>query len=87
MIEIKINCEGCGRVHNVYRTPEIPDNVISLGCNWCPVCEDTAEDHYKEWYNYNEGENGEEVPELPNNPNQLVMPFIIEETLKSKEIA
>lgn len=48
---IKIICACCGKTHEVKRTPEIPSNVISLGCNWCPECEDNAGDYYQEWYN------------------------------------
>lgn len=76
---IKITC-NCELSHDVRRTNEIPKDVISLGCNWCPACEDTAQEPYEEWYKRSDG--GEDIPELPDNPNQLVMPFIIEETLK-----
>jgi hypothetical protein len=31
-------------------TNEIPKHVVSMGCNWCPDCEDRAEDYYEEWY-------------------------------------
>lgn len=60
---ITIKCD-CGIKHRVPRTSELPDEVISLGCNWCPGCEDTADDTYNEWYVY------DEEPE-PIDPNQL----------------
>lgn len=62
MYRINITCDACGIVHDVRRTPEIPDNVVSLGCNWCPACEDRAEDYYEEWYNYSDG-GGEQIIE------------------------
>lgn len=73
---IKITCDTCGFVHDVARTNEIPFSVISMGCNWCPKCEDTAETYYEEWYNENDGD-GE--PPMPTPDNQLVMPFIFDE--------
>lgn len=51
MEKIKIQCETCGQVMTVNRTDEIPPETISLGCNWCPACEDDAEGPYEEWYN------------------------------------
>lgn len=77
MTPIKITCETCGKTHDVARTPEIPNNVISMGCNWCPECEDKAEDYYHEWYNKNDGDS-DTLPE-PDSPTQLVMPFILDE--------
>jgi ssDNA-binding Zn-finger/Zn-ribbon topoisomerase 1 len=68
MTRINITCETCGKVHNVIRTSEIPDNVTSLGCNWCPDCEDRAEGYYEEWYNYDEGGNN---PTPDPDPNQM----------------
>lgn len=52
MKTIKIICDKCNKTFEVERTSEIPDDVISLGCNWCPACEVTADDYYDEWYNY-----------------------------------
>lgn len=72
---IKITCETCNKTHEVSRTSEIPEHVVSMGCNWCPDCEDMAEDYYEEWYNENDEVNGDE--DIPNN--QLTMPFIIQE--------
>lgn len=62
MAKINVKCEGCGKVHNLNRTEEIPDDVVSLICNWCIECEDTAKDYYTERYCYDE--------EPINNPNQ-----------------
>jgi hypothetical protein len=52
MARIKIYCKGCKTESEVDRTEEIPDDVISLNCNWCPLCEDEANDYYMEDYNY-----------------------------------
>lgn len=81
---INITCDTCHKTHDVDRTNEIPDWVISLGCNWCPACEDRAEDYYQEWYNpTNEGD--AKVPDIiPVGDNQLTMPFIFDELEISK---
>lgn len=50
--KIKIHCQGCQDDFQTQRTEEIPDDVTSLICNWCPRCEDTAKDYYKEEYRY-----------------------------------
>jgi hypothetical protein len=47
---IKLTCETCGIVHELDKTPEIPEHVNSMRCNWCVACEDTAESDYDEWY-------------------------------------
>lgn len=52
MSKIKIHCQGCMQDLEVDRTEEIPEDVTSLVCNWCPFCEDTAKDYYKEEYRY-----------------------------------
>jgi len=49
---IVVECENCGLKHGVNRTVEIPDDVTSLLCNWCPECEDDATDYYNEKYVY-----------------------------------
>lgn len=82
-LQIKITCD-CGMIHEVERTSEIPDNVISMGCNWCPVCMDSADAPYEEWYNEDDGENGEPKP-IPIGDNQLVMPFDIEDCINLPE--
>jgi hypothetical protein len=27
-------------------------NAISMNCNWCPDCQDTATDYYHEWVTF-----------------------------------
>lgn len=62
MDTIVIECDGCGLKHGVNRTNEIPDDVTSLSCNWCPECE--ADGDYIETYIY--------TPIIePVDPNQL----------------
>lgn len=78
--KIKINCEGCGNQHEVNRDKESPKSAISMGCNWCPDCEDSAEDYYTEWYN--KGDSGETTPE---DPNQLMM-FSVSDEIESPEL-
>lgn len=75
MAKIKLTCDGCGLVHTVERTPEIPDNVISMGCNFCPFgdCEDKANDYYDEWYN--ESDDGETPEPTPDNQLMLFTEF------------
>ena len=51
-MKITIHCQGCMQDLEVNRTKEIPEDVTSLVCNWCPRCEDTAKDYYKEEYRY-----------------------------------
>lgn len=50
MEQIEIKCMGCKKVHKVERTSELKENIIALGCNWCPDCQDSAKEEYKEWY-------------------------------------
>lgn len=76
---IKINCDTCGTQHTVSRDSDAPEGATSMGCNWCPKCEDRAEDYYNEWYNFNEGgdnDNGDD-------PNQLMMFSIADEVLEN----
>jgi len=81
METIKMNCD-CGKVHEVRKDKEAPKNAISMGCNWCPDCEDTAEDYYNEWYNLNDGENENIVePEVPDN--QLMLFSIADDVLQN----
>ena len=51
---ISIYCTQCKEDHLVSRTEEIPEEVVSLKCNWCPGC-DAFED-YNEEYVYEEKE-------------------------------
>ena len=75
MANIIIHCD-CGRQHEVTRDKEAPEAAISMGCNWCPACEDTAEDYYNEWYNFNGSGEAES-----DDPNQLMMFSITDEIL------
>ncbi len=52
MSRIKIYCYGCKTEHDTARTKEIPEEVTSLVCNWCPKCEDSATEDYMEEYRY-----------------------------------
>lgn len=79
MSRINIICETCGKTHDVPRTNEIPDWVISLGCNWCPCCEERANDYYEEWYLPKNEDDDEPEPPQPIPDNQLCMPFIFDE--------
>jgi len=54
MINIKLKCNGCDKIHTLNRTNEIPDNIKSLSSNWCPNCEDSANDYYEEFWHENE---------------------------------
>jgi len=79
MTTINITCDGCGMTHTVRRTPEIPDWVISMGCNWCPNKDCIPDEDYEEWYNpKNEGDDFEPQP-TPISDYQLTMPFIFDE--------
>jgi len=79
MSRIKLHCETCNYVHDLEKTPELPAHVFFIHCNWCPLCEERAEDYYQEWWDDNEdGNNRKELP-IPVPDNQLVMPFIFDE--------
>ena len=78
MSKIKLHCEGCQKVYDLEKTSEIPAHVFFMRCNWCPCCEDTAQDYWEEWWD--EDENDPNKPEpIPVGDNQLTMPFIFEE--------
>lgn len=47
---MKIKCNSCQKEHKVSKDKEAPHNAKSMWCNWCPSCEDTADDYYKEGY-------------------------------------
>lgn len=79
---IKMNCD-CGKIHEVGRDSDAPQNAISMGCNWCPNCEDTAENYYQEWYNLDEGES-EGNNDDDGDPNQLIMFSIADEILNQE---
>jgi len=65
--QIKMHCQGCKTTHIVYIDINAPEGVTSMSCNWCPLCEDDADNYFEEWYNYSEPE-----PEI-NDPNQLTL--------------
>ena len=50
MSKFKLICEGCGAIHNLKKTSEIPGNVDKAYCNWCIKCEDNALEPYEEWH-------------------------------------
>ena len=56
MATINIKCTGCGDIHAVRRTEEIPNNATSLICNWCPGCENEPDEDYHEQYVFTEEE-------------------------------
>jgi len=78
-MKIKITCETCGKVHEVKRDKEAPENAISMGCNWGPCCEDRAEDYYDEWYNY------PDPNDKVDDPHQLVLFSITDDILKPQK--
>ncbi len=75
MEKIKINCD-CGKSHEVSRDQSAPKSAISMGCNFCLSCEDEAEDHYNEWYNYSD------PSDVRGDPNQLLLFSITDDILK-----
>lgn len=77
METIKIKCDTCGTIHDVYRDADAPDWALSMGCNWCPKCEDRAEDYYEEWYN--DSEHGDSNG---GDPDQLMMFSIADDILE-----
>ncbi len=66
MAKINVHCDTCKKMHTVDRTEEIPDEVVALKCNWCPGCEDQAQDYYMEDYLTYEPFHPDLIP-----PNQL----------------
>lgn len=80
MSRIKLTCETCSRIWDLEKTNEIPLLVFNMHCNWCPDCEDKAQGPYEEWWDDDEENPDPDKPEpLPDDPNQLVMPFIFDE--------
>ncbi|SNR34694.1 hypothetical protein [Lutibacter flavus] len=80
--KIKINCD-CGISHEVNRDNEAPKTAISMGCNWCPKCEDTANEYYREWYNYTD--DGDSNTNYGDDPKQLMMFSIADDILENHE--
>jgi hypothetical protein len=75
---IHLTCQTCQKVYELEKTSEIPAHVFTMKCNWCPVCEDTADDYYEEWWDEKDNEKPENAP-IPVPDNQLCFPFIMEE--------
>lgn len=46
---IIIKCRVCKKEYVVNRH-NVPLNIDRLECNWCPDCEDKAEDYYEEYW-------------------------------------
>lgn len=74
---IQLKCECCGETHDLKKSEEIPTHVFFMHCNFCLWCEDKMTDYYHEWWDDNE--NPESGPPIPEDPNQLCFPFILEE--------
>lgn len=65
----KLICETSGCIHELQKTPEVPEHITIMRCNWCINCEDKAQDYYYEWWD--EEENERENNKIPVAPNQL----------------
>ena len=62
------------------RDSDAPETATSMGCNFCPKCEDEQSGLYEEWYNFDEsGDAGSD------DPNQLMM-FSIADDILNKEV-
>lgn len=72
-----MTCQGCGHIYDLKKTEEIPAHVFFMKCNWCPICEESAEDYWEEWWD--ENEDGGVNPSYPIPDNQLCLPFIFDE--------
>ncbi len=48
-LRIKLLCECCRKVHDLPKTPEIPEDVTAMACNFCIECEDKMNNYYEEW--------------------------------------
>ncbi len=48
--EIEMRCRGCKKEYTVTRTLDIPENIDRLECNWCPDCEDQAQEDWTEYW-------------------------------------
>lgn len=79
MDRIKLTCETCNHIWDLPKTEEIPLLVFNMHCNWCPKCEDRAQDYYQEWWDEDENGDPELKPVPIDDPNQLCLPFIFEE--------
>ena len=82
MSTIQMKCEGhnCFKEHTVKRDNDAPENATSMGCNWCPSCEDeNAYGYWEEWYNFDD-----EGEDYGDDPNQLMLFSIADEVFKEK---
>ena len=53
MSVVDLTCETCMKSYE-FEPDTVPDQAIGGFCNWCPACEDKAEDYYEEkWYRAN----------------------------------
>lgn len=77
MERIQLTCEWCSKVYDLKKTEEIPKHVFFMKCNWCPACEDTADDYYNEWWDEDDNDGKEQPTPVPDN--QLCMPFLFDE--------
>lgn len=51
-MKLKLTCLTCKRVYPFNSDDSIPKDAVNGECNWCPQCEDSAEDYYEEkWFN------------------------------------
>lgn len=78
MQTITMTCETCHKVYQLDKTNELPAHVFTMHCNWCPACEDQAVDYYEEWWDEDERD-PDKPPPIPDDPNQLCLPFIFDE--------
>lgn len=79
MSQMKLICEGCNETYDLPKTSEIPAHIFVIRCNWCPKCENTAQDYWEQWWDDDEdGNNGNPLP-VPVPDNQLCLPFIFDE--------
>lgn len=76
MSKIQLTCQTCQHVYDLNKTPELPAHVFFMKCNWCPLCEDQADDYWQEWWDEDENANNKPIPV---GDNQLTMPFVLEE--------
>jgi hypothetical protein len=45
---IKLICDYCGAIFRVENEHKHPHSIKEIRCNWCPNCEDHANDVYEE---------------------------------------
>lgn len=84
LIPFKIHCRNCGAKHPIYKTDEIPNDIIRLECNWCPNCEGSIDELYEEFQikrkiqkNYNNTKSNLKDPDLFSNIEILIVFILI----------